>query len=105
MPTSVSAAPTVATLFFSEAIGPSISIHRKAEDPRDIVMHHLARIVLGNMGEVERDFSPRVRPHALGMRIVGAPHEVVDADHVACQHARAVILKGREKLAAKIEAR
>src|ERR1700728_4427344 len=105
MPTSVSAAPTIATLFLSESTDPSTSIRWKAEDARDIVMHHLARIVLGYVGEVERNFPARVRPYALRMRIVGAPHEIVDADHVARQHACAIIFEGREELAAKIKAR
>ena len=53
----------------------------------------------GILREVERDLFARVRPYALGVRIVGTPHEVIDADHVARQHARAIVFEGREKLA------
>src|ERR1700687_1013875 len=51
-PTSVSAAPTIATLFFRVSAPIAVSIHREAEDPRNVVMHHLAGIRFGNIGEV-----------------------------------------------------
>ena len=81
------------------------SVHREAKNARDVIVHHLAGVALGNVGEVLCHLFARVRPHAFGMRVVGTPHQVFDADHVASEHAGAVVLESGEELAMEVIAR
>src|SRR5262245_53667431 len=104
MPTSVSATPTIATRLRSVSVG-CILAHRKAEDARYIVMHHLARIGVGNAGEVRRHLLARIGPYTFGMWIVRTPRQIIDANHAAREHSRPIVFEGGEELAMKVIAR
>src|SRR5690348_8973531 len=100
-PTSVSAPPTIATRLRRVSVDLALS-HRKAKNARNIVVHHLTRVGIGNAGKVRGHLVARIGPYALGVGIVRAPHQVIDTDHFARQHPRPIVFEGGKELAMKV---
>ena len=100
-PTSVSAAPTIATLFFSDSVGTPQFIG-KPKTRATLSCTILRASPSGMFGEVLCHLFARVRSHALDLRVVGTPHQVFDADHVAREHTGAVVLESGEELAMEV---
>src|SRR5262249_37520174 len=65
----------------------------EAVHPRGVAAHDLGPLVGGHSGEDLRDDLPRARERGLAVGIVGAPHHVVDPDHVAQPNAESVLLE------------
>src|SRR5438046_9246846 len=79
-------------------------LHQSVELPR-VLARDLVRDIGRQVAELVGELLLRLRPDAVGMRVVGAPHERPDA-HVAEQpRADAVVLERRLALAAPVVAR
>src|SRR5262245_5977065 len=70
-----------------------------------VVAGDLAKHVGWQMAELFLDVLGRLRPHAVGMRVVGAPHEGLDPDVVDELGADGVELEGRLALAPPVVGR
>src|SRR2546422_1231589 len=68
-------------------------------EPSRVLTRHLPRDVVGKMLELLGDVLGRLRPHAVGVRIVTAPHQRLDAHLVDQLGADPVVLEGRLALA------
>src|SRR5262249_17500195 len=62
-------------------------------------------LVGGDVLEVGLEHLARLRPRAVGMRVVGGPHDVVQAGPVPLRDARQVLDEGRVTLAVPVRAR
>ena len=67
-----------------------------------IAYDHLSNLRLRNSSEVFGNLLPRVREGALGMGIVGTPHQTLDTDQFPCQYSRAIVFEGRPELPLKV---
>src|SRR3989475_9680577 len=79
-------------------------LHQPVELPR-VLARDLVRDVGRQVAELLGDVLRRLRPDAVGMRVVGAPHERLDAHVVDQPGADAVVLERRLALAAPVVAR
>src|ERR1700730_31112 len=68
-----------------------------------IAYDHLRNLRLGNSGEVFGNLLPRVREGALGMRIVGTPHQTLHTNQLPGQDPRPVVLECRPELPFKVK--
>src|SRR6266849_3136393 len=67
-----------------------------------VLAGHLPGDVGRQVRELLGDIFPRLRPHPIGVRIVGAPHQRLDAHLVDQLGAHAVVLEGRLALPAPV---
>src|SRR5262245_12635469 len=74
-------------------------------DARGIAADDLRLLVLGHPGQDLGQDLPRLRERGLAVRIVRAPHHVVDADHVAQANADRVLLEAQHDVAMEEVAR
>src|SRR4029079_1561853 len=88
----------------SARVGRGMRLHHAVELPR-ILAGDLAHDVAGQVPEVLLDVLGRLRPHAVGVRIVGAPHQRLHAHVVDELGADAVELEGALALALPVVAR
>src|SRR5213594_1392738 len=79
-------------------------LHQPVELPR-VLARDLVRDVGRQVAELLGDVLRRLRPDAVGMRVVGAPHEGLDAHVVDQPGTDAVVLERRLALAAPLVAR
>ena len=75
------------------------------EAPLEEATHHLRDLFVRNTGEGRGEALLRVRPGALGVRIVGAPHQASVARVNPVVDADAIALKGDAALASEVVAR
>src|SRR5262245_61164999 len=68
-----------------------------AGDQAALVVRHVLEVLGKNLA--------RLRPRAVGVRIVGGPHDVVQPAAMALRHARQVLDEGRVSLAVPVVAR
>src|SRR5689334_5048645 len=77
----------------------ALAVQRKAVELRRVLAGDLASHVGGQVPQLALDVLAGVRPHAVGMREVRAPHHLVDAELVEQLHADRVGLVGGPALA------
>src|SRR5215813_8319704 len=70
-------------------------------DARGRAANDLRLLVLGHARQDLGENLPRLRERGLAVRIVRAPHHVVDADHVAQTDADRVLLEAQHDVAVK----
>ena len=73
--------------------------HREAVETGGVVADDRPRLVGGHVGQDLLHDGLRARKRRLGVRVVGAPHQRLDADDVAHAHAVAVLLEAGEAVA------
>src|SRR6266850_4920514 len=77
----------------------------QAVEPPGVLARHLVRDVVGQVLELLADVLRRLRPHAVGVRVVGAPHQRLHAHLVDELGAYAVVLERRLGLPPPVLAR
>src|SRR2546427_7464073 len=82
----------------------ALRLHQPVELPR-VLARDLVRDVGREVAELLGDVLRRLGPHAVGMRVVGAPHERLDAHVVDEPGADAIVLERRLALPAPVVAR
>src|SRR5262245_44049090 len=84
---------------------PACSPDIELVQPRGVVARDLSALVVRHTIQDALEDLPRLREGGLGVRVVRAPHERVDADELAIANAEAVFLKRQEHVAVEEIAR